>query len=218
MVKSIKSSRSARGPPRPRPRPPPSLRPPSAARKPAPPAGAKSPAGAKQGGAEIRRSRAGQMGLCIRWRQGGGQVAPARSARRQGRQPRRDGQSRPAGTAGIHHHHRGLHLLLRSRQNLSERAQRPGRSRAGCGRQDRRPAVRRPRQPAAGLGAIGRARLDAGHDGHRAQSRPQRHHRRGAGRKLRRPPLRLRFLPALHHHVFERGARPRTSSVRGDPR
>ena len=37
----------------------------------------------------------------------------------------------------------------------------------------------------------GGARLDAGHDGHRAQSRPQRQDRRGAGRDVRRPPLRL---------------------------
>jgi phosphoenolpyruvate synthase/pyruvate phosphate dikinase len=29
------------------------------------------------------------------------------------------------------------------------------------------------RQPAAGLGALGRARVDARHDGHGAQSRPQ---------------------------------------------
>ena len=37
----------------------------------------------------------------------------------------------------------------------------------------------------------GGARLDAGHDGHRAQSRPQRPDGRSAGRTLRRPPLRL---------------------------
>ena len=35
-------------------------------------------------------------------------------------------------------------------------------------------------QPAAGVGALGRARLDARHDGHGAQPRPQRRDRRGA--------------------------------------
>ena len=33
-------------------------------------------------------------------------------SRRQGRQPRRDVQPRPAGASRLHHHHRGLHLLL----------------------------------------------------------------------------------------------------------
>jgi hypothetical protein len=34
-------------------------------------------------------------------------------ARRQGRQPGRDDPHRPAGAPRLHHHHRGLHLLLR---------------------------------------------------------------------------------------------------------
>ena len=38
-------------------------------------------------------------------------------------------------------------------------------------------------ESAAGVGALRRPRLDAGHDGHRAQSRPQRQDRRGAGAK-----------------------------------
>ena len=41
---------------------------------------------------------------------------------------------------------------------------------------------------------------------------------RGARGKVRRPPLRLRQLPALHHHVFRRGARHSASSLRGNPR
>ena len=44
-----------------------------------------------------------------------------------------------------------------------------------------RQEVRRPEEPAARLGALGRARLDAGHDGHDPQPRPQRPDRRGAG-------------------------------------
>ena len=48
-------------------------------------------------------------------------------ARRQGREPRRDGESRPAGAARLHHHHRGLHPLLRQRAALSGRPRRAGR-------------------------------------------------------------------------------------------
>ena len=36
--------------------------------------------------------------------------------------------------------------------------------------------------------------------------------------EIRRPALRLRQLPPLHHDVFRRGARRRASSLRGDPR
>ena len=54
-----------------------------------------------------------------------------------------------------------------------------------------RQGVRRCQKSAAGLGALGRPRLDAGHDGYRAQSRPQRQDGRSAGRNVRRSPLRL---------------------------
>ena len=54
-----------------------------------------------------------QMGLRLRRRPRRGQGRHAQSARRQGRGPCRNGQSRPAGAARLHHHHRGLHLLLR---------------------------------------------------------------------------------------------------------
>ena len=40
----------------------------------------------------------------------------------------------------------------------------------------------RPERPAARLGPLRRARLDAGHDGHRAEPRPERHERRGIWR------------------------------------
>ncbi len=83
------------------------------------------------------------------------------------------------------------------------------------GRPDRRPAVRRPRQPAARLGALRRPRLDAGHDGHRAQPRPQRRDRRGAGQRApatgASPMIRYRrfitmysnVVLGLDHHLFE---------------
>ena len=74
------------------------------------------------------------------------------------------------------------------------------------------------RKSAAGLRPLRRPRVDAGHDGHRAQSRPQRRDRRGAGQGRGRRALRLRQLPPLHHHVFERGARHRAPSFRGGAR
>ena len=56
----------------------------------------------------------------------------------------------------------------------------------GAGRGGARPRsagwradLRRRGEPAARLGALGRPRLDAGHDGHGPQSRPQRRDRRG---------------------------------------
>jgi hypothetical protein len=70
------------------------------------------------------------------------------------------------------------------------------------------------RESAARLGPLRRPRLDAGHDGHRPQSRPQRRTVE-ASPGLRRCPLRLRQLSPLHHHVFERRARYRPSPFRG---
>ncbi len=119
----------------------------------------------------------GQMGLRFRRRQGAGPRRHAQSARRQGRGPCRNGASRPAGAARLHHHHRGLHLFLQERQNLSEGIEGAGRSRARRGRPHHRQEIRRCRKSAAGLGALRRARLDARHDGHGAQSRPQRRDR-----------------------------------------
>ncbi len=88
-----------------------------------------------------------------------------------------------------------------------------------CARRDAdRQAVRRRGQSAAGLGPLRRARLDARHDGHRAEPRPQRRDRRGPGQARRRPPVRFRQLPPLHPDVLERGAGPRPPHVRGDPR
>ena len=129
-------------------------------------------------------------------------------------------RARPAGAAGLHHHHRGLHLFLRQRQaypadlkaQVDDGAAR--RSKQIVGKQ-----VRRSGQPAAGLGALRRARLDAGHDGHGAQSRPQR--RDGRRAWPRRPATRASPRTAIaassrcigdvvlgvEHHQF-----------RGDPR
>ena len=65
-----------------------------------------------------------------------------------------------------------------------------------------------PERPAARLGALRRARLDARHDGHHPQPRPQRRDRRGPGARDRRRALRLRLLPPLRRDVRRRRARP----------
>ena len=51
--------------------------------------------------------------------------------------------------------------------------------------------IRRPGQPAPGLGALRRPRLDARHDGHRPQPRAQRRRGRNAGENFGRRPFRL---------------------------
>ena len=147
-----------------------------------------------------------------------GRARHARPPRRQGRGPRRDGQSRPAGAARLHHHDCGLHAVLRQQQALSRWPARAGRRRAARDRPYHRQGIRRRHKSAPGLGALGRARVDAGHDGHRAQSRPQRRDGRGAGAQVGRSTLRLRFLSSLHHDVFRRGARLRPPPLRGNPR
>ncbi len=155
------------------------------------------------------------MGLWLRRRQRRGPCRHAQPAGRQGRQSGRDEQSRPARAAGLHHHHRGLHPLLRQRQDLSRRAEDAGRGGARGARAADRRALRRCRRSASGLGALGRARLDAGHDGHGAQSRPQRPHRRRPRAQERRRALRLRQLSPLHPDVRPGRARRRASPFRG---
>jgi glycyl-tRNA synthetase beta chain len=96
---------------------------------------------------------------------------------------------------------------------LKAQAERPWR-----GSRSRRPEVRRRGQAAAGLGALRRPRLDAGHDGHRPQPRPQRRYGGGAGHRLRRPALRLGQLPPLHQMYGRRGARGRPPRFRRNHR
>ena len=79
------------------------------------------------------------------------------------------------------------------------------------GRQD----LRRCRQSAAGVGALGCTRVHAGDDGHGPEPGPERRDGRGSGRPVGRPPLRLRQLPPLHHHVFQRRPGPVPRRFRG---
>ena len=138
--------------------------------------------------------------------------------RRQGREPARDGFARAARASGLHHHHRGLHALLRQRQNLSGRPRRPSRRSGRGSRPPDRARIRRRGQSAAPLGAVRRARVDARHDGHRSQPWAQRQLGRDPGENLRRRAFRLRLLSPLHSDVFQRRARRRRPQFRGHPR
>ena len=68
-------------------------------------------------------------------------------------------------------------------------------------------AARRRRRPAARLGALGRARVDARDARHGPQPRPQRRVGRGAGQADRERPLRVGLLPPLRADVRQRRAR-----------
>ena len=97
-------------------------------------------------------------------------------------------QHRPAGPARLHHHHRGLHRLLRqrpasTRTTLDDEVKQGD----GAGRADSSgKKFGDSAEPAAGLGPLRRARLDAGHDGHDPEPRPERPRRSRASRAARR--------------------------------
>ncbi len=135
-------------------------------------------------------------------------------ARRQGRRPGRDDQPRHPGTARLHDHHRGLHRLLRERPPVPRRPRRAGARRRRLRREPAGAALRRPREAAARLRALRRPRLDARHDGHRAQPRPERRRRRGPGARDRRRALRLRLLPPLRPDVRRRRPGPQAARAR----
>ncbi len=105
---------------------------------------------------------------------------------------------------------------LRGRRGLLGRpAGRSRRRRSPISRHAVGKKLRRCRRSAAGLGPLGRAGVDAGHDGYRAQPRAQRCDRRRPRRDLRRRALRVGQLSPLHPDVFRRRARARSRAVRG---
>ena len=117
---------------------------------------------------------------------------------------------------GLHHHHRGLHLLLRPQAHAIRRRCK-AQMQAGIAALEKqtRQEVRRPEEPAARVGPLRRPRLDAGHDGHDPQPRAQRPDRRGAGEEDRQPALRLGLLPPLRADVRRRRARRAEAPGRG---
>ena len=90
---------------------------------------------------------------------------------------------------------------------IRRRSRRRCRAGVAAHREADRQEVRRPEEPAARLGALRRARLDARHDGHDPQPRPQRPDRRGAREQDRQPALRLGLLSPLRPDVRRRRAR-----------
>ena len=141
-------------------------------------------------------------------------------ARRQGRQPRRDGEPRPAGAAGLHHHDRGLHRLLRQRPQAARRP-RAAEVRGGAAPRSARrsaPASATPTSPLlvsvrsgarASMPGMMDTILNLGLNDETVE---------GPRRALRRRALRLRQLSPLHPDVLRRRARRRPRRVRGHPR
>ncbi len=80
-----------------------------------------------------------------------------------------------------------------------------------------RRALRRHGAAAAALGPLGRAGVDARHDGHHPERGSQRRDGGGARREHGRSALRLRRVPALSHDVRRRRARHRSAPLRGAP-
>ncbi len=131
-----------------------------------------------------------------------------RAARRQGHRACRDDAARGARAGGLHDHDRRLPRVhargraARRPRRRDRRAHRPARAEDGQ-------ALRRPRRPAARLGALRRRRLDARDDGHDPEPRPERpRRRRRAGALHRQHALCARLLPAAHPDV-RRGRRRR---------
>ena len=140
----------------------------------------------------------------------------ARAPWRQGRQRRRDDAhpGRRSGAGRVHDHDRGVRRL-HARGRLSRAPRCADRRGAGGARGARRQEARRRRGPAAGLRALGGARVDAGDARHRLEPRPQR--RRGAWPRDedRERALRVGLLPALRADVRQRRARHRGPALRG---
>ena len=103
-------------------------------------------------------------------------------------------------------------LYYEQRRQAPARDRRRDRGAPEAAREGRRRHARLDREPAAGLGPLGREVLDARHDGHHPQPRPQRRRGRGPEGPHRQRPLRVRQLPPLHADVRLR--RPRDSEGR----
>ncbi len=98
-------------------------------------------------------------------------------------------------------------------QAAGEHRDRDGRA-AAQAREGGRRAARLEEEAAARLGALGREVLDARHDGHDSQPRPERRDRRRLEGVDRQRPLRLRQLSPLHPDVRQRRPRDSQGEVR----
>ncbi len=158
------------------------------------------------------------MGLQLRRGRQRGPCRAARPARRQGREPCRNGRNRPARAARLHDHDRGLHGLPRRWPALPRRPRRANPRRDGECRARRRADIRRSGAAAAVLRPVRGARVDAGDDGHRAEPRPERRDRCRAGGDVGRPAVRVGQLSPVHPDVRLGRARRVAPLFRGDHR
>ena len=159
---------------------------------------------------EARQAR--QIRLLLRRRQGRRRSHDEGPARRQGLRPRGDDQREAARAGRLHDLDARLHHLLQGRRQDS-RVDREGNDRQPAeAREVGRPQAGRHEEAAARVGALGREVLDARHDGHDPEPRPQRRDRRIAEAGDRQRPVRRRQLSPLHSDVRQR--RPRDSEGR----
>ena len=111
------------------------------------------------------------------------------AARRQGRQPRRDVPHRPPGASRASPSPpRSAPTTTPTSGRIRRRSSAQMEAGIAIDREADRQEVRRPEESAARLRPLGRPRLDARHDGHDPQPRPQR--RDGRGARRRRPATR----------------------------
>jgi len=125
--------------------------------------------------------------------------------RRQGRQPRRNGERGPAGAGGLHGLDRSVRLLRLAQRQISRGDVGAAQDPAQEARNQDEEEAGRSQEPPAGVGAFGRRDFHAGHDGYRSQSRPERQVGAGLHREHRQRAHRLGLLPPLHRHVRRRG-------------
>ena len=155
-----------------------------------------------------QRQLGGPLGHGFRGRLAGA----TRAARGQGRERRGDdARARLRARAGrLHDHHGGVRRLHAWRGLLPGRPRAGGGPRVGAPGDARRPLARRSARPAARVGSLGRARIDARHAGHGAEPRSQRRDGPRPGGALGQRALRVGLLQALRADVRQRGSgRPR---------
>ena len=154
----------------------------------------------------------------VRLRLHRGQQGPEGPARRQGRQPRRDDQPRPAGAARLHDHHRGLQGLPRQRRRARRAARRGQRRTSTALEQAMGKRLGEADDPLLVSRALRREVLDARDDGDGPQHRPQRRVGAGPGQAGRQRAVRLGLLPPADPDVRQDRARHRRRALRGRPR
>ena len=157
-----------------------------------------------------------EVGLRLRRRLQG----HAGAARGQGRERRRDDQgARPRPRPGrIHDHDRGVRRVHARQPHRARGDGRPGRRGARAAGAAGGQALGRGRRPAARVGQVGSARVDAGDARHGSEPRAQRRVGAGLARTTGQRPVCLGLLPALRADVRKRLPRDRGRALRGRDR